>query len=198
MDGPSAAPVFFESAAAFRAWLEANGATASEVVVGFHKVGTGRGGMTYPQAVDEALCFGWIDGVRHSLGPDAYTNRFTPRRKKSIWSRVNVKRVGELEAEGRMTPAGRAAFEARTDGRTGLYSAEQGEIELDAESLAALRASESAWQFWEKAPKSYRRPATWWVISAKRPETREKRLRELIECSERGERVPPLRPSRRA
>jgi uncharacterized protein YdeI (YjbR/CyaY-like superfamily) len=186
--------VFFESQAGFREWLERNHATEDALLIGFHKKASGRGGLTYREALDEALCFGWIDGVRTSLGPDAYSQRFTPRRKRSIWSNVNVKRFGELQSEGRAAPAGRAAFDSRTADRTGIYSAEQREIELEPGHLARLQADEAAWAYWRSAPPSYRKPATWWVISAKKPETRERRFVQLLNCSAKGERVPPLRP----
>ena len=187
-------PVFFGSRDEFRSWLQGNHASADAIILGLYKKASGRTGISYLEAVEEALCFGWIDGIGRSIDSAASAQRFTPRRPRSIWSLVNVKRFEELEAAGKMTPAGRAAFEARTPERTGIYSGEQGDIELPAEALVALRANEAAWAFWEKAPKSYRKPATWWVISAKKPETRERRLAQLIEHSAAGERVPPLRP----
>lgn len=187
-------PIYFATRDEFRRWLEANHASADAVMLGLYKKASGKSGITYIEAVEEALCFGWIDGVGKSIDRDSSAQRFTPRRPRSIWSLVNVKRFEELEAAGKMTPAGRAAFEARTPERTGIYSGEQGDLELPPEALTALRANEAAWAFWEKSPKSYRKPATWWVISAKKPETRDRRLAQLIEHAERGERVPPLRP----
>jgi uncharacterized protein YdeI (YjbR/CyaY-like superfamily) len=187
-------PVFFESQAHFRRWLERHHASQDALVIGFHKKASGRGGLTYREALDESLCFGWIDGVRTSLGPDAYSQRFTPRRKRSIWSNINVKRFEELEKAGKVAPAGRVAFDAKTEERTGIYSAEQGELELDAGHVSRLEANEAAWKFWQSAPPSYRKPATWWVVSARKPETRERRFAQLLECSANGERVPPLRP----
>ncbi len=187
-------PIFFANREEFRSWLEANHATADFVWLGHYKKASDKSGITYPEAVEEALCFGWIDGVGKSIDRESSAQRYTPRRPRSIWSLVNVKRFEDLEAAGKMTPAGRAAFEARSPERTGIYSGEQGEIELPPDAIAAFRANEAAWAFWEKSPKSYRKPATWWVISAKKPETQQRRLEQLIEHSERGERVPPLRP----
>jgi uncharacterized protein YdeI (YjbR/CyaY-like superfamily) len=188
---PGMEPIFFASPAEWRAWLETNHAHASEVIVGFHKKATGRPSMTWPEAVDEALCFGWIDGVRRSHGPEAYTNRFTPRRRRSNWSAINVKRVGELTAEGRMTPAGIAAFEARKD--TGVYSYEQQrQAVLEPEQEARFRAVAAAWEWFSARPPSYRRAAIHWVTSAKRPETRERRLATLIADSAAGRPIKPL------
>jgi uncharacterized protein YdeI (YjbR/CyaY-like superfamily) len=187
-------PIFFANRAEFRAWLEANHASATEVWLGHFKKASGKPSVPYAEAVEEALCFGWIDGLARSIDRDSSAQRYTPRRPRSNWSLINVKRFQELEAAGKMTPAGRAAFEARTPERTGVYSSEQGDLELPPEALSALRANEAAWAFWEKSPKSYRKPATWWVVSAKKPETREKRIAQLVECSEQGQRVPPLRP----
>jgi uncharacterized protein YdeI (YjbR/CyaY-like superfamily) len=133
--------------------------------------------------------------VRHSVDAESFKQRFTPRRKRSTWSLVNVKRFGELKDAGLVAPAGRAAFDAKTDERTGIYSAEQGELELAPAHLARLKANAAAWAFWEKAAKSYRKSATWWVISAKKPETQERRIEQLIEYSARGERVPPFVPA---
>ena len=188
-------PTFFESPAELRAWFEANHATARELLMGFWKKSVGRADSpTYKDAVDECLCFGWIDGVRRTIDGESYVQRLTPRRKRSNWSLINVNRFQELVAAGRMTPAGVAAFEARTDERTGVYSFEQGEFQLEPTMLDQLRANEAAWTFWEKAAKSYRKLATWWLISAKKDETKSRRLEELIACSALGERVPPFRP----
>jgi uncharacterized protein YdeI (YjbR/CyaY-like superfamily) len=186
-------PTFFATPAEFRAWLEEHHASESEVHVGFYKRGTGRPSMTWDESVDEALCFGWIDGVRHSLGEESYTIRFTPRKPGSIWSALNVARVGKLEERRRMTPAGRRAFAARTPERTGVYAFEQeAEAVFTPEEQSRLRADAeaSAW-FAAQAP-SYRRAATHWVVSAKRDETRERRLAQLISHSAQGRTVPPL------
>ncbi len=186
-------PTFFSTPAGFRDWLERNHADRRELLVGFYKKGSGRPGITWPQSVDEALCFGWIDGVRRSLGEEAYTIRFTPRQARSIWSAVNVKRARELIEEGRMTPAGVAAFEARADDRTATYSYEQRRAAaLDGDQEQRFRAAPEAWEWFQARPPSYRRAAIHWVTSAKRPETRERRLQALIEDSAAGRPVKPL------
>jgi uncharacterized protein YdeI (YjbR/CyaY-like superfamily) len=148
--------------------------------------------------VDQALCFGWIDGVRRSLGEDAYTIRFTPRKRGSNWSLVNLRKVERLIAEGRMQPAGLAAYEARTEEKTGTYSFEQrSAASLAPEEEARFRRNRKGWAFWESQPAGYRKVATWWVVSAKRADTRERRLTTLIADSAKGERIPALRPSPR-
>jgi uncharacterized protein YdeI (YjbR/CyaY-like superfamily) len=186
-------PAFFATPAEFRAWLEAHHATETELLVGFYKKGSGRPSITWPESVDEALCFGWIDGVRRSLGDEAYTIRFTPRKKRSFWSNVNIRRVGELTAEGRMRPAGLAAFEARTGERSGVYSFEnKDEIAFDEAQAAQFRADSKAWDFFESCPPWYRRAVTWWVISAKKEETRAKRLERLMAESAAGRTVLEL------
>ena len=188
--GAAGQAVFFDSPAAWRAWLAEHHATTPEVLVGFHKKATGRPTLTWAESVAEALCFGWIDGVRRSAGPDAYTIRFTPRRPGSHWSRVNVDLVARLEAEGRMTDAGRAAFAARREDRTARFSYEQTEAAFDAEQEAMFRADAAAWAWFSAQAPSYRRVATYWVISAKRPDTRARRLATLVECSGEGRRIP--------
>jgi uncharacterized protein YdeI (YjbR/CyaY-like superfamily) len=188
-------PIFFETPGELRAWFEANHATQDELILGYWKKSSGRTeGVGYADAVEEALCWGWIDGIARSIDAQRSAQRFTPGRKRSIWSHVNINRFRGLVAAGRVAPAGYAAFEARSEDRTGVYSFEQGEIELEPEMLTQLHANPAAREFWERAPKSYRKPATWWVISAKKPETRARRLAQLIEHSANGERVPPLRP----
>jgi uncharacterized protein YdeI (YjbR/CyaY-like superfamily) len=192
-------PVFFESPAAFRAWLEEHHETAREVTIGYHKKASGKPSMTWSESVDEALCFGWIDGVRRRLDDSRYTIRFTPRRPRSVWSAANVRRVEELEAAGRLRPAGRAAFERRSDARSGVYSYEQRDVAIfEPEAERRFRSEPEAWAFFESQPPSYRRAATHWVATAKRPETRERRLATLIADSAAGRTVPPLtRPPRR-
>jgi len=184
-------PTFFPTEANFRLWLESNHETAPELLVGFWKKGSGKPSIDWPQARDQALCFGWIDGIRKSLGDESYTIRFTPRRKGSIWSKVNVERYQALKAAGLMTPAGDQAYE-RDKHRTGLYSFERPLAELTAEEEARFRKHETAWSDWEKRPPGYRKTALHWVTSAKRPETRAKRLATLIACSADGEKIPPL------
>lgn len=189
---PAPAPRFFASAAAFRAWLERHHASATVLVVGFHHVGSGRGGLTYPQALDAALCFGWIDGVRHGLGDQRYSIRFTPRRPGSIWSEVNVRHVARLEREGRMTAAGRAVFAARDARRTVAYSYEQRRFALAPAFERRLAADARARSHLDGMPPSYRRAVTHWVMSAKLEATRERRFATLLDCSHRGRKVPPL------
>ena len=183
-------PVFFATPADFRAWLEKHHETERELLVGFYKKGSGRPGITWPESVDEALCFGWIDGVRKSLGEDSYTIRFTPRKPGSTWSAVNVGRVEELTRLGRMRPAGLAAFEKRSEAKTGTYSYEQKEdAKLEKAEEKQLRANKATWEFFQSQPAWYRRTAIWRVVSAKKEETRKKRLAKLIEESAQGRRT---------
>ena len=187
-------PRFFATPADFRAWLEANHETETELLVGFHKKGSGKPSITWPESVDEALCFGWIDGVRRSLGERDYTIRFTPRRKRSIWSVVNVARVEELTKLGRMRPAGVSAYAARTPERTGVYSFERYEgAKLTKAQEKTLRANRKAAAFFDAQPPGYRKIAIHWVISAKQEATRDRRLRLLIADSAAGRRIGPLR-----
>jgi uncharacterized protein YdeI (YjbR/CyaY-like superfamily) len=179
---------FFASEAEFRRWLEANHETAPELLVGFWKKSTGKPSIDWPQARDQALCFGWIDGHRRSLGEDAYTIRFTPRRKGSIWSKVNVERFNALKAVGLMTTAGEAAYE-RDKHRSGVYSYEKPLAVLTADEDALFSKNETAWADWEKRPAGYRRSAIGWITGAKRPETRAKRLATLIEDCTAGRRI---------
>jgi uncharacterized protein YdeI (YjbR/CyaY-like superfamily) len=187
-------PHFFADPAAFRAWLEQHHTTADEVVVGYRRRATGLESITWPESVDVALCFGWIDGIRRSLDETSYTIRFTPRRSRSIWSSVNVRRFGELEEAGLVVDAGRAAFAARREDRTGLSTHEQAEPpQLDETFAARFRGVPDAWEWFQLQPPYYRRQAAHWVMSAKKPETRERRLVTLIADSEAGLRVAPLR-----
>ena len=182
-------PTFFPTEAEFRRWLDANHATAPELLVGFWKKGGGKPSIDWPQARDQALCFGWIDGVRKSLGDEAYTIRFTPRRAKSIWSNVNLERFAALKADGLMTEAGERALTDST-GPKGVYAYEKPLTELAAAETAQFRKNRAAWADWEKRPPGYRKTVLHWVTSAKRPETRSKRLATLIGCSARGEKIP--------
>jgi uncharacterized protein YdeI (YjbR/CyaY-like superfamily) len=186
-------PTFFAEPADFRAWLAENHERAAELWVGFHKKATGCPSITWPEAVDEALCFGWIDGIRRSLGDASYMIRFTPRKPRSTWSAVNIARAKELVAEGRMQPAGLAAFEARSDDRSAIYSYEQRhDAKLAPEQEREFRANPRAWEFFQGQPTSYRKTALWWVVSAKREETRARRLRTLVEDSANGRRLRHL------
>ncbi|OJW20428.1 MAG: bacteriocin-protection protein [Planctomycetales bacterium 71-10] len=183
-------PVFFESPEGFRAWLCENHATAAFLLVGFHKKGAGRKSMTWPESVDEALCFGWIDGVRKGIDAERYSIRFTPRKKGSVWSAVNIARVRALTELGRMQPTGLVAFEARREDRSGICSHEQGHVDLPEVYLGLLRENPAAWEFYEKQPASYRKAVNWWVVGAKKEETRRRRLDSLIAHSALGDRVP--------
>jgi uncharacterized protein YdeI (YjbR/CyaY-like superfamily) len=191
-------PQFFPSAAEFRAWLKANHADAQDVLVGYVKMhvkdrrGADSASMTWPESVAEALCYGWIDGIRKSLGAERYTIRFTPRRNGSKWSAVNIRLMAALEAAGRMTDSGRAAFEVRPH-KTGPlangYTAQKKNAELDATRLREFRKHKKAWEFFGAQPPGYRRSMAWWVMQAKQEETRARRLAKLIELSEAGKRL---------
>jgi uncharacterized protein YdeI (YjbR/CyaY-like superfamily) len=186
-------PRFFADASELRTWLERHHADAPELLVGFHKKRSGRTSITWSEAVDEALCFGWIDGVRRRIDDDSYTIRFTPRRPQSTWSAVNIRRAQELRRTGRMRPAGLRAFEARADERSAIYSYEQRrDATLQPDQQRRFRANRRAWEFFNAQPPSYRRTASWWVVSAKRDETRARRLDTLIRDSAEGRRIPPL------
>jgi uncharacterized protein YdeI (YjbR/CyaY-like superfamily) len=188
----AAAPRFFAAPAGFRRWLAANHGRRDELWVGFHRRASGRAGITWDEAVGEALCFGWIDGVRRSVDEASYAIRFTPRRRRSTWSAVNVDRVEALIREGRMQPAGLEAYERRTAARAGVYSYERARAKLDPASERAFRANRRAWEYWQARPPGYRRTATWWVVSAKRKETRRRRLATLIEDCANGRPIAPL------
>ena len=193
----AAAPVsitFFESPSAWRGWLERHHDTARELWVGFYKKRSGRPSITWPESVDEALCFGWIDGVRKSVDDVSYAIRFTPRRPRSVWSAVNLKRARELLEAGRMQPAGLKAFEARTQERSGIYSYERARHELDDRYERKLRANKKAWEFFRAQAPWYRRTASYWVMSAKKEETQVRRLKHVIENSEKGVRSGVLVP----
>ena len=181
---------FFPTPERWRAWLEKHHASAAELWVGFYKKGTGKRSITWPEAVDEALCYGWIDGIRKSIDETSYTNRFTPRRKGSNWSEVNIARIAELTQQGRMAPAGLAAFEARDPRKSGSYSFEQRQAPtLGDDFERRFRSNRKAWAFFEAQPPGYRRLAIFWGVSAKREETRERRLATLIADSAAGQRI---------
>jgi uncharacterized protein YdeI (YjbR/CyaY-like superfamily) len=185
--------IFFSSPGELRGWLEENHATASELWVGYYKKGSGRPSVTWAEVVEEALCFGWIDGKVQRIDEHRYRQRLTPRKRNSNWSAVNVAKIAELRTQGRMTPAGEAAFAARRDDRSAVYSYERRhEAKFDAEQEATFRANAAAWEWFAAQSPSYRAMATFWVVSAKRPDTRARRLTTLIECSAEGRRVPPL------
>lgn len=186
-------PTFFAGAAEFRRWLEENSTTAAELIVGFYKTGSGRPSLTWPESVDEALCFGWIDGVRKRIDDASYLIRFSPRRPGSVWSAVNIASAQRLIAAGRMTPAGMAAFEARKENKSGIYSYEQRRAKLEEPYNTLLQQNEAAWNFFQSQPPSYRKGASWFILSAKQEATRMKRLAKLIAYSARGERLPEFR-----
>lgn len=179
---------FFPTASGFRQWLELNHTTAAELWVGFHKLGSGKPSLTWPESVDQALCFGWIDGLRKSIDEDSYKIRFSPRRPRSTWSAVNIKRVEVLTGLGLMHPAGLQAFEARRENRSGIYSYEQRTADLPEQYAIILRANTKAWDFFQAQPPSYRKTIHWWILSAKTEATRLKRLQKLIDDSANGRR----------
>jgi len=180
-------PTFFRRPSELRAWLSKHGATATELVVGFYKVGSGTPSITWPQAVDEALCFGWIDGIRKRIDEQSYQIRFTPRKASSTWSAVNIRRVEALTAERRMKPAGQTAFGRRTEARSRTASYEQKEVPtLAAAAERRFRSRRKAWTFFSGKSESYRRKLLWWIVSAKQSATRERRLAQLIEASQEG------------
>jgi uncharacterized protein YdeI (YjbR/CyaY-like superfamily) len=187
-------PTFFKSAEEFAGWLERNHHKADELWVGYHRKATGKPSVTYPESVDVALCYGWIDGVRKSVDETRYMNRFSPRRPGSNWSAVNIRRAKALIQAGRVRPAGLEAFEAREAGRSGVYSYENRPADLPPKYRELLKQNKKAWSYFNARPPWYRRTAVWWVVSAKREETRLKRLSTLIEKSARGKTIPPLTP----
>ena len=180
---------FFKTALAFRKWLQSHHASAKELWVGFYKKGSGRPSITWPQSVDEALCVGWIDGIRKSLDNESYMIRFSPRKPGSVWSAVNMRNVERLIKEQRMTPVGLKAYEARKEYRSGIYSYEQRSPELIEPYLTKLKRNQAAWNFFHAQPPSYRKVMNWWIVSARKEETRVKRLEQLIEVSAQGKRM---------
>ena len=184
--------IFFANPEELRDWFDAHHEAADELWVGYHRKATGRPTVTWPQAVDEALCVGWIDSVRYRLDDERNAQRFTPRRRGSIWSAINTKRATELIAEGRMRPAGVAAFEARSPEKTAIYSYEREAAAFTTEQQARFEADEEAWEFFRAQAPSYRRNITHWVSSAKREETRERRFAKLLEDSRAGRRTGVL------
>lgn len=183
-------PRFFATPEKFRAWLAKNHARAGELLVGFHKKGSGRPSIDWPQSVDEALCFGWIDGVRRSLGPDSYTIRFTPRRPRSTWSSINIARVKALTKLRRMAPAGIAAYERRSADRSAIYAYEQRErAKLSPAEQRQFKGNAVAWKNFAAMAPSYRHRALYWITSARKPETRASRLRRVIDFSATGRKI---------
>jgi uncharacterized protein YdeI (YjbR/CyaY-like superfamily) len=186
-------PQFFALPAEFRDWLEQHHASEQELWVGFYKKGSGKPSITWPESVDEALCYGWIDGIRKSIDADSYMIRFTPRKTRSIWSAVNIKRVEDLKSQGRMKPEGLRAYEARSEERTAVYSFEQKEpVQLSESYVEQFRANGKAWDYFQAQAPWYQKASIHWVTSAKKEETRLKRLAVLIEDSEQGRTIPSL------
>lgn len=183
----------FTNAGEFRQWLEEHHDDEAELWVGYYKKGVDKSSMSYTEAVEEALCFGWIDGIGRRIDDEVHANRFTPRKKRSTWSAVNVARMGELIASGRGHPAGIRAFNQRTDDNTGIYSYENRPADLPTEYLERLTANAAAWAWWQAQTPSYRRAATWWVVSAEQEATRERRLSALVEDSAAGRMIKPQR-----
>ncbi len=181
--------VFFPSPSHLRKWFEKHHATERELWVGFFKKSSGKRSVTWPESVDEALCVGWIDGIRKSVDEESYTIRFTPRKPRSIWSAVNIKRARTLAEQGRIRPAGLKAFQARTENRSGIYSYEQRRDQLEEPYGSMLKKDADAWAFFQAQPPSYRKAAGWWVVSARREETRLRRLGRLIADSARGRQI---------
>jgi uncharacterized protein YdeI (YjbR/CyaY-like superfamily) len=180
-------PIFFARSDDFRGWLEKHHQTITEQWVGFHRKSSGRTSITWPEAVDEALCFGWIDGLRKTIDAGSYKIRFTPRRPNSIWSAINIARMKELIREGRVRPAGMTAFQKRTPAKSHVYSYENRKAaRLSSAATKLFRAESVAWKFFQRQSKSYRQTAIWWVVSAKRPQTQENRLQRLIASSKAG------------
>ena len=190
--------LFFKKASDFRKWLVIHHATTEELWVGYYKKSSGKPSITWPESVDEALCFGWIDGIRKSMDDLSYRIRFTPRKPRSIWSAVNIKRAEELIRQGRMQPAGLERFEARQENRSGIYSYEQRSEKLDAPYERRFKKNKAAWAFYQSRPPSYRKRSNWWVVSARKEETRLKRLDKLIEDSAQGRTIPQLTPIKKS
>jgi uncharacterized protein YdeI (YjbR/CyaY-like superfamily) len=187
-------PTYFRTPAEFRAWLKQHHATETELWVGFHKNGSGTPSITWSEAVDEALCYGWVDSVRRSVDDTRFANRFTPRKPTSNWSEVNIRRVEELTRRRRMRASGRKAFEARQPREPGTYSYEQRhDVKLSPALDRRFRAEKKAWTWFHDQPPGYRSFALYWVMSAKKQETHERRLTQLIDDSASGLKVPPLR-----
>jgi len=186
--------VFFPTPGDLRAWLVEHHQRETELWIGRYKKGSGKPSVTWPEIVDQVLCFGWIDGVGKGIDDEVYAQRITPRKAGSIWSAVNIAKAAAFTEAGLMYPAGLAAFEARREDRSAIYSHEQDEpATLSVEQEAVLRSVPGAWEFWESSAPSYRKAATHWVTSAKREETRASRLATLAEGSAAGLRVKPLR-----
>lgn len=197
LDHSNIKPMFFSQQSDFREWLEKNHDKAQELWVGYYKKASGIPSITWPESVDEALCFGWIDGIRKSIDDKSYMIRFTPRKPNSNWSAVNIKRVEELTSLGLMKPSGIEAFQKWQENKSAQYSYERKNVKLDPKYEAKIKANKKAWDFFQSLPPSVKKPSTWWVMSAKREETRLRRLKSLIKASEEGQRIPLLRRNKK-
>ena len=182
-------PKFFPTPSAFRKWLAANHAKSKELWVGFYKKDSGKPSITWPESVDEALCFGWIDGVRKSIDAESYMIRFSPRNPNSIWSAVNIRNMDRLIKEKRVAPAGMKAYAARKEYRSGIYSYEQRPVELVEPYASQFRRNKAAWEFFQAQPPGYRKMMTWYIVSAKQEQTRLARLEKLIDASAKRQRI---------
>ena len=180
---------FFPASSDFRKWLAKNHATASELWVGFYRKSSGKPSITWPESVDEALCFGWIDGIRKRIDKISYKIRFCPRRRSSIWSAINIRRARALKKRKRMRPAGTKAFAARRDNKSGIYSYEQRPAELPREYAKVLKKNKAAWDFFQAQPPSYRKMIGWYIVSAKREDTRQQRVARVIAASAKAKRL---------
>lgn len=186
-------PTFFPTPGLFREWLDKNSRTATELIVGYYKVGTGKASMTWSQSVDEALCYGWIDGIRRTVDAESYCIRFTPRKPKSIWSAVNIAKVAALTKQGLMKPAGLARFAERREDKSAIYSYEKQAVPLSSEFEDRIKANSKAWNYLNAAAPSYRKIIANWIMSGKTEATRLKRLGELIADSEAGKKIKSQR-----
>ena len=186
-------PIFFATQSAFRKWLQKNHEKATELLVGFYKVSSGKQSITWSQSVDEALCFGWIDGIRKRIDEESYSIRFTPRKPKSIWSAINIKKVEELSKQGLMHPAGLAAFSKREESKSRIYSYEKETSTLPDDFLKKFKANHKAWKYFQSLAASYQNTAIHWIVSARQEATKVKRLEELIRDSEAGQKIKRLR-----
>lgn len=184
-----AAATFFETQADFRKWLECHHEQATELIVGFYKVKSGKPSMSWSQSVDQALCFGWIDGIRKSIDKESYCIRFTPRRSTSIWSAINIKKIEELTIAGLMKPAGQKAFDLRKENKTGIYTYENDALFLNSTLKQQFKANEKAWNFFTKQPPSYKKAITQWIMCAVQEKTRQSRLEKAIRESEQQKRI---------
>jgi uncharacterized protein YdeI (YjbR/CyaY-like superfamily) len=194
--GTESDPIFFRNPAEYRKWLEKNHSTAKELWIGYYKKATGKPSLTWEQTVDESLCFGWIDGIRKSIDEESFKQRVTPRRPTSVWSQINIRKIGELSKAGLMQPAGLAAFEKRDSKRTYSYESFAAPLGRDQEKI--FRANKKAWEFWLAQPAGYKRLASWYVMSAKQEATRQRRLERLIVDSAAGRRIGMLETKKKA